>query len=88
MKYENMDSAWLDIRSAAIKLQISVQAVHALTDRGTLAFKWMGGRKFVKLETLQDLVRNTDFQKRSRATSTRRRSELLGQDKFELGGGN
>jgi hypothetical protein len=87
MRYENIDSAWLDIRSAAIKLGVSVQAVHALTNRGTLAFRWMGGRKFVKLEHLVALVRDSEFQSRSRANSTRARSEMMGQDKFDLGGG-
>lgn len=86
MKYDNIDLAWLDIRSAAIRLGVSVQAVHGLTDRGTLPFRWMGGRKFVKLEALVALVSDPEFSRRSRGSGARARAELLGQSRLDVEG--
>ncbi len=84
MKIDNLDSAFVDIRSASIKLGVSVQAVHALCDRGTLDFKWLGGRKFVRYENLVKLANDEKFRLRSRAISSRQLDQLAGQQVLNL----
>lgn len=83
MKDEMMLEGWLDIRSASTKLGVSIQAVHALCDRGTLAFKYLGGRRFVRFEALTKLAMDPNYQLRSRALSKRAIRELAGQNRLE-----
>ena len=78
-----MIEGWLDVRSAAIKLGISIQAVHALCDRGTLPFRYLGGRRFIKFEKLSELARDPGYQLRSRALSKAKIRELAGQERKE-----
>ena len=70
-------SEMLEIQSAARKLGISVQAVHALCDRGTLPFRWLGGRKFVTYGAVLDLLSNDEYIRRRNAA--KRREEVSGK---------
>lgn len=76
-------NGWLDVRSASTKLGISIQAVHALCDRGTLPFKYLGGRRFISMERLIELAKDEKYQLRSRALSKSRIRELGGQGRME-----
>lgn len=61
---------WLSIQDVAQKLGISVSAVHRLASRGTLAFRWLAGRRMVHRDTLTAYLSNPALQARRRAKHT------------------
>ena len=65
-----MIEGWLDVATVARRLEVSVQAVHGLTNRGTLAFSWMGGRKFVRGEALDKLLSDPSYGLKTRRIET------------------
>ena len=65
-----MIEGWLDVATVARRLEVSVQAVHGLTNRGTLAFCWMGGRKFIRGEALEKLIADPAYGLKTRRTET------------------
>lgn len=57
---------FLTVRQVAQMLEVSVQAVYRLIDRGTLASAVIGSYKVVREDSVRTLMGDEAFQKRSR----------------------
>jgi hypothetical protein len=57
---------YIDTRAASKLLGISGAAVARLAARGTLAFVWVAGRRVFRLDAVEALRDNHDYQARSR----------------------
>lgn len=61
---------WLTVKQAASRLEISVQAVHGLCQRGALASTYVGRSRFVGKASLQLFMSDPRRPQRSRAKSS------------------
>lgn len=57
----------LDAKQAAQILGISETAVHRLVNRGTLPAIWLGSRRIFVRHNVEKLLRDPDYQRRTRA---------------------
>jgi len=78
----NVLEGWTRVPEAAHMLGISRSAVHGLCDRGTLAFRWVGGLKWIRIEDVRKLASDPGYRKRKRACNDRELQMLAGQRHF------
>lgn len=64
-----MDLDFLSMNECATRLSISTQAVHRLCTRGTLAYVRIGGRRYIRVRTLNEYLANDELQARRRQPS-------------------
>lgn len=57
----------IDTREAARILGISETAVHRLVNRGTLPAVWLGSRRIFIRGRVEQLLKDAEYQRRSRA---------------------
>lgn len=61
---------WLSVATVAEKLGITTAAVHRLCWRGTLAFRFVAGRRVIHKDTIANYLENPKLQARRRAKHT------------------
>jgi helix-turn-helix protein len=68
----------LTAEGVAGRLEVTVSAVHRLSNRGTLPYRWIAGRKLFRKDAIDAYLANDEAQKR------RRNGGLITQGELEL----